>query len=172
MPTGALLLAAARAASSDELRTMAGADDVRAALVATLLSSRRPDDTPVLRELTRLEIESVDAAGDGCGDVLLACCWMLFLHGDISDSDLIRQAKDLNFDTYCYIDTVFLIPSGIQATAEFAHAHGLSHLAAYVKQDWLSDPDDLAEEWRNSSFFARVPAPTASVAELAGFLRS
>ena len=169
MPTGALLLAAARAVTPDQLRVLAGPDDARAALVAALLTSRRPDDAPLLRELTRLEIDSVDAAGDGCGDVLLACCWMLLLVGDLADVELIWQAKNLNFDTYSYIDSVFLIPGGVQMTAEFARAHGL---ADYVEQGWLTDPDELAEQWRNSAFFAGAPAATASVEELARYIRS
>ncbi len=172
MSTGALLLAAARAATPDHLRVLAGPDEARAALVAALLTSRRPDDAPLLRELTRLEIGSVDAAGDGCGDVLLACCWMLFLVGDLADVELIWQAKNLNFDTYSYIDSVFLIPSGVQMTAEFANAHGPADLADYVQQGWLTDPDELAEQWRNSAFFAGAPAATASVEELARYIRS
>ncbi len=172
MSTGALLLAAARATTPDQLRVLAGPDDARAALVATLLTSRRSDDSPLLRELTRLEIASADAAGDGCGDVLLACCWMLFLSGDVADSELIWEAKGLNFDTYSYVDSIFLIPSGVQATAEFAKAHGLADLPEYVEQDWLNDPDEAAEHWRNSTFFAGVPAPTASVDELAAYIRS
>ena len=64
------------------------------------------------------------------------------------------------------------IPSGVQVTAEFAKAHDLADLAEYVQQDWLNDPDEAAEEWRNSTFFAGVPAPTASVDDLAAYIRS
>lgn len=177
MTTGALLLASARAKRPEELDELIGpaaapaGDDVRAALVASLLSGYRHSDAPLIRALTRHEIESVRDAGDGCGDVLLGCCWLLFMLADVADSALVWEAKELNFDAYCYIDSVFLVPRGIEATAAFARTNGLADLADYVEQDWLGDPEEGAERWRSSSFFAQVPAATASVAELARWIR-
>lgn len=177
MTTGALLLASARARRPEDLDGLIGpaagpaADDVRAALVASLLTGYRQSDAPLIRALTRHETESVRKAGDGCGDVLLGCCWLLFMLGDVADSALIWEAKELNFDAYCYIDSVFLVPQGIEATAAVARTNGLADLADYVEKPWIGDPDEGAERWRNSSFFAQAPAATASVAELARWIR-
>lgn len=174
MTSGVELLAVARSMGAEELNDLigGGADDVRAALVAALLSGYRESDAPLVRALTRHEIDGVGAAGDGCGDVLLACCWLLFMLGDVADGALVWKAKGLNFDTYSYLDSVFLVPRGIEATATFAKAHGLADLVAYVRGDWAGDPEEAAARWRTGSFFAQVPAPTASSEELADWIRS
>ena len=97
-------------------------DDERAALVAALLSVSTPSDAPLLRELTSQEIAFVTRADSGCGDVLLACCWLLFVNGQVEDSALVWRAKNVNFDAHCYVDSVFLVAHGVRATAEFARA--------------------------------------------------
>ncbi|GAA1710946.1 hypothetical protein GCM10009745_68740 [Kribbella yunnanensis] len=148
------------------------ADQVdRAALVAALLSSFTPDDAPLIRELTRQEIAAVGDADEGCGDVLLACCWLLFMIGHVEDAVLVWRAKNTNFDARCYIDSVFLIPQGAAATAEFARSRDLIDLADWVEGEWLGDMEDSTREWRSGSFFERVPPAAASVEDLAAWMR-
>jgi len=178
MMSGLELLLAARAMSVAEAgQDVEGArsghlDEVeRAALVAALLSSFTPTDAPLIRELTRKEIAWVDDAGSGCGDVLLACCWLLFMVGRVEDAALIWRAKNVNFDAHCYIDSVFLIPQGAAATAEFARSEGLMDLAEWVAGEWVSDTDAASQGWRSGSFFAKVPPAGTSAQDLAGWLR-
>ncbi len=178
MRSGLDLLLAARAMSDAELARAFGHEgssnenDVdRAALVAALLSSSTPTDAPLIRELTRHEIAAVRDAEAGCGDVLLACCWLLFMIGEVEDAALVWNAKNLNFDAYCYIDSVFLIPHGVVATAEFAHSQGLMDLADRVEGESIGDTDTAAQDWRAGSFFARAPAATTSVTDLAAWIR-
>jgi len=144
---------------------------VRAALAAALLSSFAPSDAPLIGELTRREIAAVEDSGAGCGDVLLACCWLLFMAGRAEDSALVWRAKNINFDTHCYIDSVFLAPQGVAATAEFARSVGLQDLVAWVDGEWIGDMESAAQEWRSGSFFADAPSASAPVEELAAWLR-
>lgn len=143
----------------------------RAALVATLLSSFTPADAPLIRELTRQEIAAVHDADSGCGDVLLACCWLLFMLGHVEDVALVWRAKNVNFDAHCYIDSVLLVSQGADATARFARSQGQTDLVEWVEGEWMRDAEDAAQEWRSGSFFAPVPAAAASVAELASWIR-
>jgi hypothetical protein len=147
------------------------AEGARAALVAALLSSFTPDDAPLIRELTRQEIAAVRDADSGCGDVLLACCWLLFMLGHTEDAALVWQAKNVNFDAYCYIDSAFLAPQGPDVTAEFARAEGLTSLADWVDGGWMGDTEYAAQQWQNGSYFAQVPSAAASVEELATWIR-
>src|SRR5215471_1570862 len=125
------------------------ADEVeRPALVAALLSSFTAADAPLIRELTRQEIAAVRDAGSGCGDVLMACCWLLFMLGHVEDTALVWQAKNVNFDAYCYIDSVFLVPQGAAVTAEFARFRGLTDLVDWVEGEWMADTS-AAQEWRS-----------------------
>ncbi|MEQ7011389.1 hypothetical protein ABN028_35025 [Actinopolymorpha sp. B17G11] len=178
MRSGVELLQAARSMSEAEVALTFGhagpssAQGIeRAALVAALLSSFTPADAPLIRQLTRAEITAVNSADAGCGDVLLACCWLLFRLGYVEDSELVWRAKEINFDSHSYIDSVFLIPQGAQATAEFARSQGLSDLVTWVEGDWLRDPEEHVREWRTGSFFATVPPAEAPAAELAAWLR-
>lgn len=145
---------------------------VRSGLVATLLSEVVPADAPLVRALTREEIAAVREAGDGCGDTLLACCWLLFMLGDVEDALLIWKAKNLNFDTHCYIDSVLLISQGPDATAAFAQAQGLDDLASWVRDGWIEDPSEAAESWRSRSFFEEAPPASESLETLAAWLQS
>lgn len=104
----------------------------RPALVTALLSTFIAADAPLIRELTRQEITAVHDADSGCGDVLLVCCWLLFMLGHVEDTALVWQAKNVNFDTHCYIDSVFLVPHGAAVTAEFARRQGLTDLVHWV----------------------------------------
>ena len=146
-------------------------DDERAALVAALLSVSTPSDAPLLRELTSQEIAFVERADTGCGDVLLACCWLLFVNGQVEDSALVWRAKNVNFDAHCYVDSVFLVAHGVRATAEFARSAGLVDLAEWVEDDSSDDVDADARELRDGAFFEDVPAASAPVEELAQWIR-
>src|SRR5262249_58384133 len=140
-----------------------GAAEVeRAALVAALLTSFTAADTTLIRELTRHEIAAVRDADSGCGDVLLACCWLLFMLGHIEDTALVWQAKNVNFDAHCYIDSIFLVPQGPAVTAEFARSQRLTDLADWVESGWRADSKTAAQERRCGAFFAQRAAPTAS----------
>lgn len=175
MTSGVDLLRAARGMSAADVArvfgTETGSESDRAALIAALLSTFTAADAPLIRELTQLEIDAVRDADDGCGDVLLACCWLLFMIGEVGDAALIWNAKNVNFDTHSYIDSIFLIPSGAAATAAFARSTGLSDLAKWVEEPWLGDTDLAAREWRTGSFFARAPSADAPAAELAAWLQ-
>lgn len=143
----------------------------RAALVAALSTTFSPADAPLVRGLTRQEIAWVEKDDAGCGDVLLASCWMLFVSGDVEDAALIWHAKNVYFDAHCYIDSVFLVPQGVAATAEFARSRGLRDLATWVGDMSMSDLQSTAEAWRSGEFFAEAPPATASVEELAAWIR-
>lgn len=127
-------------------------------------------DAPLIRELTQHETTAVGDADSGCGDALLACCWLLFMIGDVEDSAFVWRAKNLNFDCHSYIDSVFLVPQGVIATAKFARSHGLPDLANWVEGGGLSDSEEDARGWRSGSFFAKVPSADTSVEELASWL--
>lgn len=170
--SGLLLLTAARAAPS-ELPTVDGLDagEVRAALVAALMSAYAPPDAALIRSVTRAEVAGVAAARSGCGDVLLGCCWLLFMLGDLADSALVWEAKGIDFDTYCYVDSILLVPHGVEATAAWARSHGHHDLADYVEQPWAKDVAEGIADWRRAEFFGPIPAATASVQELAAWIR-
>ena len=177
MITGALLLARARAMKPTELAETfdrgPDADRDRAAVLAFLLSGFGPDDAPLIRELTSFEASAVAAQpGGGCGDALYACCWLLFALGDVADSALVWQAKNLNFDCACLIDSVFLVPRGVPATVAFARAQGIPDLAEWVAETWAGEPVDEIEGWRESDYFTGGPPASASGDELAQWLRS
>ena len=175
MTSGADLLALARSRPSDAgTPSLADLDPgmVRAALVGALLPGATAADVPLIRRLTEEEIAAVAAADAGCGDVLLACCWLLFRLGQVEDSALVWRAKNLNFDAHCLIDSVFLLPQGVAATVEFARAAGLEDLLEWVAGDWRCDPDEEAQRWRTSSFFDEVPPAHTPVAELAAWFPS
>jgi hypothetical protein len=176
--SGVDLLLRARAMSDADVALVFGhfgssdADEVeRPALVAALLSSFTAADAPLIRELTRQEIAAVRDADSGCGDVLLACCWLLFMLGNVEDAALVWQAKNVNFDAHCYIDSVFLVPHGAAMTSEFARRQGLADLVDWVEGEWMSDPGAAAQQWRSGSFFAQVPLPEEAVEELAAWMQ-
>lgn len=174
MTTGMELLASARDMTDAQVTASFGhgapdADEVlRPALVATLVSSYSAEDAPLIRALTRHQISLVGESG--CGDVLLAACWLLFMLGHVEDAALVWEAKNLNFDAHCYIDSVFLIPQGVAATLAYARREDLLDLAAWVEGPWLCDPEEVAAGWRSGSFFAQAPPSTTSVAELAAWI--
>ena len=178
MTTGGDLLREVRAAPDADLAGtlrpgLSGlpAEVERAALVAALLTSSSPTDVPLIRELTRQEIAWVEANDAGCGDVLLACCWMLFMGGDVDDAALVWRAKNVNFDAHCYIDSALLVPHGVAATAEFARSRGLTDLAEWVDGMLASELQSTAEAWRSGEFFRGAPSATASLEELAAWMR-
>jgi hypothetical protein len=143
----------------------------RAALVAALLSSFTAAGAPLVRELTRQDIAAVRDADAGCGDVLLACCWLLFMLGHTKDTALVWQAKNVNFDAYCYTGPAFLVPQGAAVTAGFARFQGLTDLANWGEDDRASGTGNAARERRSGWFFAQVPSPAASVEELPAWMR-
>jgi hypothetical protein len=176
--SGMELLERARSLDATGLRALAGPNATpesdsltRPALVAALLSSFRPADRALVRYLTQFEIEKARAEQvGGTGDVLIACCWLLFMIGQVEDSQLIWEAKELNFDTFCYIDSVFLIPEGIEATVAFARSNGLTDLEDYISSGWIGDPADVANDWRSGRYWASRPAPDQSVETFASWI--
>jgi hypothetical protein len=56
-------------------------------------------------------------------------------------------------------------------TAEFARFQGLTDLADWVENEWASDTEYAAQEWRSGWFFAQLPSPAASVEELSTWMR-
>ncbi|MER7555656.1 hypothetical protein ABTZ46_01865 [Nocardioides sp. NPDC126508] len=178
MGTGVDLLLQARSGGAGSWPSMFGpeaagsVDSVdRPAIVATLLTERNVGDLDLLRVVTTYEIAARKMSDDGCGDVLLACCWMLFCDGRLEDVPLIWRAKNINFDAYCYIDAAVLLPQGLDASMAVAAQAGADDLLVYLRKLL---PGDMAEEitgWRTSPFFAACPAPTSGIVDLAGWLR-
>lgn|GEM_PF-3571657 len=178
MTTGADLLRELRAVPVTDLAETLrrGLSDLpgeveRAALVASLLTTASPSDAPLIRELTRQETAWVEAEDSGCDDVLLACCWMLFMGGDVADAPLVWRAKTVNFDTHCSIDSVFLVPQGVAATAASARSRGLAELAEWVDRLSVDEVRSTAEAWRSGGSFDGAPPATASAEELAAWMR-
>jgi hypothetical protein len=175
MATGVELLNWARGVEADELDAALGRGDLdggvkRSALIAVLLSGHDQADLPLIRTITRHEIEAVRQRDDGCGDELNACCWLLFLSGDVADSALIWEAKRINFDTGCAIDTTYLVSAGLEETVQFAKGAGLDDLAEWVLTSEVSEEEiSGCREW---TYFEEVPAPTGTVGELAAWMRS
>jgi len=56
-------------------------------------------------------------------------------------------------------------------TAEFARFQGLTDLADWAEDEWESDTENAAQEWRSGWFFAQVPSPPASVEKLSAWMR-
>lgn len=178
MRTGADLLRAVRAVPEADLAETlrCGLSDLpneveRAALVAALLTSSSSADTPLVRELTRQEIVWVETNDSGCGDVLLACCWLLFMGGDVADVPLVWRAKNVNFDAHCYIDSVFLVPEGVASTAQFARSRGMTDLADWVDGMSVDELQGTVDAWRSGEFFDGAPLAAASAEELAAWMR-
>ena len=178
MGTGIDLLLHARSGGADSWPPMFGpeapgpVDSVdRPAIVATLLTERKAADLDLLRAVTTYEIAVRKTSGDGCGDVLLACCWMLFCDGHVEDVPLIWRAKNVNFDAYCYIDAALLLPQGLDPSIALAAQAGADDLLAYLQRLRPGDVADAITEWRTSSFFAACPAPTSATVDLAAWLR-
>jgi hypothetical protein len=144
--SGMELLERARSLDAVGLRALAGPNATpesdsltRPALVAALLSSFRPADRALVRYLTQFEIERARAEQvGGAGDVLMACRSLLLMIGQVEDSQLVWEAKELNFDTFCYIDSVFLIPEGIEAAVAFAAATGSGTLRITSRRGGLA----------------------------------
>lgn len=175
--SGADLLSQARSLEPTELAALAGpgaspAGDslIRPALVATLLTQSKDADREFIRTLTSFEIAAVRKRSHGSGDVLPACCWLLFMIGDVEDSALIREAKELNFDTFNYIDSVFLVPRGIEATRAFALHADHAGLAEYISKGWPQDPMDVAEDWRSGRYWGSIPDAGQTVETLASWI--
>lgn len=178
MSTGVDLLRQVRGVQADSWPSLLGpgvsesVDSlVRPAVVATLLTARDTSDIDLLRAVTAYETAARAEADDGCGDVLLACCWMLFCEGHLDDVPLIWQAKKVNFDAYFYIDGVFLMPRGLDASVAFATQIGHGDLLAHLQRVAPGDSADEIEAWRTSTFFAACPAATSPIDDLAAWLR-
>lgn len=149
------------------------ADEIdRPALVAALMSELSEADAALVRALTRLEMDYVDEKELGCGDVLLACCWLLFRLGHIEDSALVFEVKMLSFDASCAIDTALLIPHGIAATAAYARELGDDDLREWVEAPEHGDLSPTVEAWRRGGYyFGDVLAASSDVADLGSWLR-
>ena len=178
MGTGIDLLLQARSAGAASWPSMFGpgrpgsVDSVdRPAMVATLLTERNAGDLDLLRAVTAYEIAARKTSDDGCGDVLLACCWMLFCDGRLEDVPLTWRAKNINFDAYCYIDAALLLPQGLDASIALAEQAGADDLLAYLQKLMRGDMAEEITSWRTSSFFAGCPAPTSATVDLAAWLR-
>lgn len=70
-----------------------------------LLAAPTLADLARVRRLAREEIDRRRAADDGCGDALLGLCFLLYLIGDAADVLLIDEAKHVNFDAGCTVDS-------------------------------------------------------------------
>ena len=178
MTTGEELLGDARKLSDDDIDRAFGfcaaksrADSVdRPALVACLTTEFSAADRALVQRLTRQEITWVEATG-GCGDALLACCWMLFMIGQLEDSTLIWHAKMINFDTSCYIDSVFLVAAGLPETVDFARSRGLEDMAQWIESLRTDKVPAVIEGWRHQGYFTDRPPLGCDVVDLAQWIR-
>jgi len=146
-------------------------NDTRAGLIAALLSDFRKSDADMIVALTRdesamLARDHVNVGQDG----LFACCWMLFMIGRLNDVPVVFEAKMTDFDTYCGIDSVFLVPHGVEATLEYAVAHGLDDLCSWVS-DMRGDVDAAIKGWREATYFDDRPPTDSTLEELSAWMR-
>lgn len=170
MTTGSELLAFARSRPAGASLFQDTDDRThRSALIAALVSSYTPADRDLIRLLTEGEMAH-RTESDGSGNELLACCWMLFRIGDVADSALVWKAKNLDFDTYCSIDSVFLVPHGVEVTVRFARENDLPTMAEWVSELSPHTAEAVAR-WRSEPYFLDVPAASESVEVLADWIQ-
>lgn len=141
-------------------------------MVAALISSFTPEDADLVVALTDEERAHREADQTSGAEVLLACCWLLFMIGRVEDTVVTWRAKNIDFDTYCYIDSVFLIPCGVEATVQFARRHGHTDLAEWVDTPGMCDSAEQVEGWREGSYFRQVPSADSPAEELAAWMVS
>ena len=160
----------ARVRSTPDLAESLDPDD-RAGLIAALLSGFAEADADLIVALTRAESALLAEDHISCGqDALMACCWMLFMIGRIDDVPVVFAAKMTDFDTYCGIDSVFLLPHGLDATLGYAATHHLDDLLAWITR-LNGDLDAHAQSWRDTTYFDERPGLDATVEELAAWIR-
>ena len=84
-------------------------DSPRWTEVVRMLHEPSRSDLERIRELTRAEIAANRADDEiGCGNALYGLCVLLYLVGDPEDVALVHEAKFLNMDTGCMIDSFLL----------------------------------------------------------------
>ena len=55
---------------------------------------------------------------EGDGDNIMLACYLLGMHGQVDDSLLICQAKNVDFDAFCYVDVQLVVFAGVARTLE------------------------------------------------------
>lgn len=53
------------------------------------------------------------------GDTIMLACYNLGLHNHIEDCLKVWEAKEIDFDTHCYIDIQLVVFAGVNATIDF-----------------------------------------------------
>jgi hypothetical protein len=113
----------------------------------SLLEQISPDRETIFRihkellEVFKREIE-FSKTGDtrrGVGDDddfenLYWCALLLYLVGDTADVPLLWQGKQTTMDTASGLDVQFLVGAGVEATIQYAEAHGHEKIAKYLCQ--------------------------------------
>lgn len=144
----------------------------RPALVVALMTELQPGDLNLVRRLILFEMDRIRDEGSGTSEVLIACCWLLFRGGDPSDASLVWQAKTLNFDTSCMIDSALLAPAGTEATLALALSLGFTALADHMESQAGAELDQDITHWRKGTYWGDIPAADAPREELAGWINS
>ena len=178
MTTGRALLDMARGMAPQSFARTFGydpADDIhnvtdRPALIATLMTQLRPSDLQLVRRLTRYEMDRVRVEGHETPQTLLACCWLLFRGGDVTDALQVWAAKGLRFETSCMIDSALLAPRGANATLALADSLGFVDLASHVRVQAGPEFDDDIAHWRRGTYCGRIPDASAPREDLADWI--
>lgn len=92
------------------------------------------------------ENEDDDEAPDDSFENLYWCALLLYLVGDLSDVELLWEAKFINFDTSCGFDGQFLVGAGFDQTVRYLADRKLNDIAKYLERmKECGDFDDLSE---------------------------
>ena len=106
----------------------------------------------VLSELRRDPDEEIS------GDSLMLACYILGKHNQIEDCMKIWETKQIDFDTYSYIDIQLVTFLGVKATIEYLETQtseeALVALQYITACEEAGDFDDLEEYFSDTPWFA------------------
>lgn len=113
------------------------------------VNPRKEDRTDIIK-LLREEIKNENNTESH--ECLRVLCFLLFLIGNVEDCELIWEAKMLNMDTGCMIDTVFLCGAGYKSTLSYIKGkEKLSKMnkfiTEYIGQEF--DKEEVIEEFKS-----------------------
>lgn len=84
-----------------------------------------------IKKLLKEEIENVQKSRDH--ECLRVLCFLLFLIGNVEDCELIWQAKTLNMDAGCMVDSVLLCGAGYRETVSYLEKKkGLEKMRKFI----------------------------------------
>ncbi|GAA1391337.1 hypothetical protein [Luteococcus peritonei] len=178
MTTGRALLDMARGMAPEPFERVFGygiLDDIhnitdRPALIVALMTQLRPDDLQLVRRLTLFELDHVRQQADYCDQSLLACCWLLFRGGMVSDALLVWRAKKLGFLPGAMIDSALLAPAGPRATLAMAETLGFKELAHHMRIQAGPELEDDISYWQHGTYWGQIPSADHAREDLARWI--